>query len=364
MISYPLPKFEQQRREVQQRYRILEGSAAFDTNHAARTLALTLGVPMVMVGVNERYRGWFECNHGVEDADKERLQNLCALAQTSDRPFVVNDTKAERYFQTEPAISSAPFVRFFAGVPLRGPDGRRFGTLCVLSPKPRELTAREMAVLQSFAELVSNEICVRSAGRYALQDLLEVEKERCSLFDMATTDPLSEALNRRAFFHFSERELKRAARHNHPVSVLIFDIDHFKKVNDVHGHAAGDEVIKTLSRSVQRSVRDEDLVGRLGGEEFGVVLPGATSEDAYRLANRLRQQVKKLCFTSDVGAFGITISVGIAKPAVDDTTIDASLDQADKALYRAKRNGRDRAEYAEGLGPDAEQAPLDAVEAA
>lgn len=344
MLSYPPPRFEQQKSEVLQRYRILKSEEIHDADHIARTAALALDVPIVIVALNERYRHWYRAAHGVPSEDMDALQEFCAHANLADDSFVVPDARLEPYFAREPAVLDHPNVVFFAGAPLTDPDGKRFGTLCLIDNRPRSLSTDQLGLLSSLADIVSKDICICSAGRYAVQDLINIEEERCALYDLAVTDPLTKALNRRAFFRFAEREIHRARRHDHPISVLMFDIDHFKRVNDIHGHAAGDEVIIRLARLVMDNIREADLLGRLGGEEFGLVLPETPVEAALQLANRLREAAKALRFRSGEGTFDVSISLGVSHPYDPETDIHPSLERADKALYRAKRLGRDRAE--------------------
>ena len=332
-----------------QRYRILNGSGGFDTNHVARTAALVFGVPIVVAALNERYRAWFRSAHGVNDTQFERLQDFCSLANLSDVPFVVSNAQQEEYFAKSPVVAGDPKVAFFAGAPLRDPDGKRFGTLCLLDPRPRTMAPHELATLESFAGLLSGEICLRSAGRYAVQDLIDVEEDKCTLYDLAMTDPLTRALNRRAFFHFTEREVKRANRHGLDLSAMMMDIDHFKKINDIHGHAAGDEVLRTMIAAVLKAIRDEDLVGRLGGEEFALLLPETPPARAKILGDRLRHVIKSLTFVGEGGPFSISISIGISGLHKHDQDIVPVLERADKALYQAKRNGRDRTELAANI---------------
>ncbi|MEM9422757.1 MAG: diguanylate cyclase, partial [Pseudomonadota bacterium] len=229
MISYPLPRFEQQKSEVMQRYRILNGSSGFDASHTAKTAALVFGVPIVLAAVNERYRPWFRSSHGVSDEVFDQLQDFCSLANLSDIPFVVTDAREEDYFKKNIAVLGKPNVAFFAGAPLRDPDGQRLGTLCLIDQRPRTMDPQKLAVLESFAGLLSSDLCVRSAARYAVRDLIDVEEDKCTLYDLAMTDPLTRSLNRRAFFHFAEREVRRANRHGLHLSTMMIDIDHFKQ---------------------------------------------------------------------------------------------------------------------------------------
>lgn len=356
MPSYPPPRFEQQKSEVLQRYRILRDADIHDAGQIAETISLVFAMPMVLVSLNERYRNWYKASWGADPARIAGLEAFCGLANLSEEVFCIRDCRQEAYFAREPAVTGSPGVAFLAGAPLSDPEGKRFGTLCLIDTKPRDFTPAQMQMLSSFAGLISQDICLRSAGRYAVRDLIEAEREKCDLYDLAVTDPLTKALNRRAFFRFAEREVTRASRHGTPLSVILFDIDHFKRVNDVHGHGAGDDVLVRLTRLVSENIRDQDLLGRLGGEEFALVLPQTAPDAAHSLANRLREKVRNLRFDSPEGAFGVTISLGLSAPDGADQDILKALDRADKALYRAKRLGRDRAEL--GLPEGSVQAEI------
>lgn len=346
MITYPPLSFEQQKNEVLQRYKILDGAAQYDATHTAHTAALVFGVPIVLAALNERYRDWFRCSHGVSDTGRDRLQEFCAHANLSEGGFLVKDAREDAYFSNDPAVTGSPEVVFFAGAPLRNPEGKRFGTLCLIHNKPHPFSGADLKILESFAHLVGHDICLRSAGRYAVRDLLEVEKDKCTLYDLAMTDSLTKTLNRRAFFDFTGREVRRAGRYNLELAILMIDIDHFKQVNDVHGHAVGDQVLTELMEMISKNVREEDLIGRLGGEEFAIVLPETNPKQAEILANRLRIEAKALRFEGEKAAFNITISVGISESMDTDRDIVSALERSDKALYAAKRNGRDRVEIA------------------
>ncbi len=344
MFIHPPPSLEQQRSELLQRYRILNGAEVYFADQIAETAAKVFRVPIVIAALNERYRNWYRSVYGISALQLNQLQFLCAQASLSQRPFVISDLRGEAVFASDTAVAGPVGAVFFAGAPLRDPEGRRFGTFCLIDRVPRDLPAFELAILQDFAGIVSQDICVRSAARYALRDLIAAEHDKSDLFDLATTDPLTGLLNRRAFYKFAEREVLRSIRYDHPLTAIIIDIDHFKRINDTYGHSIGDEVIRTLADLIRGSIRSEDFAGRLGGEEFAIVLPETSLERACIVAERLRHAAEAAQFNASDGPFNVTISIGVSAPALRDLDIVPALERADRALYRAKQSGRNRVE--------------------
>jgi diguanylate cyclase (GGDEF)-like protein len=157
---------------------------------------------------------------------------------------------------------------------------------------------------------------------------------------LASTDPLTGLLNRRSFTRCLEEELRRAERLSDSFSLLMLDLDHFKRVNDEHGHAAGDEVLCGAAQNIQDAVRGIDVVGRWGGEEFVVLLPGAKLEAAGIVARRILANIQRASPLRDKSRhIPVTGSIGLAVHAADDA-MEAILERADRALYRAKAEGR------------------------
>lgn len=159
---------------------------------------------------------------------------------------------------------------------------------------------------------------------------------------LATTDALTGTYNRRHFLHLAEHELTRAKRYDKNLSVLMVDIDHFKGINDTHGHAAGDEVLRRFAATVKEHLRATDVLGRIGGEEFALLLPETDVEGALTLAERIRQDVAQTGTRWDGQVIRVTASLGVAALGDTDATIHDLLAHADKALYAAKEQGRDR----------------------
>lgn len=157
---------------------------------------------------------------------------------------------------------------------------------------------------------------------------------------MATTDGMTGLTNHRTFKERGDEALARANRSGRPLCVILTDIDHFKSVNDTHGHAVGDEVIKGVASVLATSARDVDIVARYGGEEFAIVLEECDVGAATLIAERIRERVKELSFDGSNGTFGVTLSLGVAEHS--GTPLSALIDEADQALYAAKRGGRDQ----------------------
>ena len=346
MISYPPPKFEEQKSEILQRYQILSEDESTNPICLADSIALAMRAPFVIAALNRRYRQWYHCEHGLGAYSETDLQTYFARTHLSQSRFDVRDLASEEFFTSHSQGLKIPKFGSLAGVPLMDPNGKRFGTLCIADRTIRDWTEDELNLLTSFGRVVSNDICVRSAARYAVQDLIELEHEKCDLFELATIDPLTKALNRRAFMRFSERELSRFKRDNGRLSTLMLDIDHFKQVNDVHGHATGDKVLSKMVSIAASVLRQEDLIGRLGGEEFAIVLVDAKSDTAIRVAERIRHAIKQVKFPSETGPFNVTVSIGVSEPLLNENSISDALERADAALYKAKANGRDRVELA------------------
>jgi diguanylate cyclase (GGDEF)-like protein/PAS domain S-box-containing protein len=179
-------------------------------------------------------------------------------------------------------------------------------------------------------------------------DVTERRRLDENLQTLATTDPLTDLPNRRQFLARLTEEFLRVQRlDNQPSSVLMLDLDLFKGVNDTYGHAAGDAVLQNFARLMQNSIRKIDTAGRLGGEEFAIILPGADSVAAIASAERLREIVATTPFVQNGKTIPLTVSIGVATIGSGDCNEGATLIRADHALYRAKRNGRNRVEIAE-----------------
>ena len=167
------------------------------------------------------------------------------------------------------------------------------------------------------------------------------------MFHLAMTDGLTGVMNRRAFMDRAAVEIARARRHGHPLAVVMLDIDRFKTINDQHGHAAGDRAIQHLVAQALDVLRPEDSIGRMGGEEFALLLPHTTATDALRVAERVRGRLETAPMDIEEGAtLAFTVSAGVSELQDGDRAIDRALNRADSALYAAKSGGRNQVRLA------------------
>ena len=173
-----------------------------------------------------------------------------------------------------------------------------------------------------------------------ITDITERKRLDIELQEFATTDFLTRLPNRRHFMARMQEELARIHRGQPGSAVLMCDLDHFKKINDTHGHAAGDMVLKHFAGVLQEELRKNDIAGRIGGEEFAVVLSGATLVSATLFAERMRQRMVGQTLTIAGQPLAVTVSIGIAVMLASDAHVEAVLSRSDSALYRAKDAGR------------------------
>ncbi|MEM7608725.1 MAG: GGDEF domain-containing protein [Myxococcota bacterium] len=165
-----------------------------------------------------------------------------------------------------------------------------------------------------------------------------------TIYKMTIVDGLTGVNNKRFLMESLEKEIPRARRHQRPLALVMFDIDHFKSINDSFGHLAGDYVLKEMAQLVKSRLRPDDILGRYGGEEFAVILPETNASGGTHIAEELRQLVASHNFTFENERINVTISMGVAQ-LQDDWNVNDFVKQADERLYAAKRGGRNRVCY-------------------
>ena len=176
----------------------------------------------------------------------------------------------------------------------------------------------------------------------AVMDITERKALEEELKCLANFDSLTGLMNRRYFFEISDKEFKKSKRYNRPFSFIMLDIDHFKNINDGLGHQAGDFVLSKISKHMLDQVRQSDHVGRIGGEEFAILLPETNIDKAVDFSERIRHSIANLSITFADRTFNITVSIGVSSYSENDPSMEIIMSRADKALYQSKNNGRNR----------------------
>lgn len=175
-----------------------------------------------------------------------------------------------------------------------------------------------------------------------IKDIAERKATEAKLRELATTDSLTGLYNRRRFMELAKGEFARSLRYGGQLALLMLDIDFFKNVNDSHGHSVGDEVLRALAETAILALRNADVIGRVGGEEFAVLLPETGGESAREVAERLRLSVENAVISTAAGPLSVTISIGVSTLGPQSKSVEALLKEADDALYKAKQSGRNR----------------------
>ncbi|MXO50987.1 diguanylate cyclase [Erythrobacter gaetbuli] len=324
VLSIAKPSDEYGRQKALERLQILDSPSEKPFEEITKLVSMTLGVPICAVSLLDEDRQWFKSSQGLGIQQTCRSAAICDHAIKADAPFIVEDATLDARFAKNPFVTGEPYIRAYAGIPLRMPDGYLIGTLCAIDKKPRAFSNAEIAVLANFARLVVGEIELREA---------------------ASVDALTRIASRQAWRTATEKALAQGKRDGTPTALLLFDLDHFKTINDTHGHLVGDLVLRAAAATVQKTIRRSDIFGRVGGEEFAITLPDTDLSKAGLIAEKVRHAVQRLRF-EEVSGLECTISVG---GAIYDPGSDISewIAAADKRLYLAKNGGRNRVEMAD-----------------
>lgn len=309
---------------------LLDGAPEPMFDRFARLAARVGDTPTALVSVVADDRQYFAglCGLAQPWADARQTplsHSFCQHVVANAAPLVVEDARHDPVLCSNLAIVDLDVIAY-AGFPILSPTGHVLGSLCAIDSSPRVWQAGQLEALADVALLVGNELERRDLIRRLAID--------------ARADALTGMANRRAWDEELPSALRRAERLGHPLSVVLLDLDHFNAYNDRFGHPAGDSALREIGARWRGQIRDIDLLARIGGEEFGLLLPGCDAEAALEIVNRLRANVPE----------ALTASAGIVAWALP-LTAEQFVAEADRALYRAKSDGRDRA-YLASSPPD------------
>lgn len=341
------PASEPQRLEALRHFETFVGAARQDLDDLVRLAAAICGTPMASVTLIDETEQHIAAELGMEIGTVSRDESFCAHAILDPGTVtVVPDAGKDPRFQDNPLVTSGPRIRFYAGAPMLSSDGYAMGALCVIDSQPRDLTDAQREALHLLSRQASKAVQLRAlahrVGRYARdrdwyeQQLLDyqaaLEAANADLQAQSQSDPLTGLANRRAF----SAALQALRTSADDACVAFIDVDHFKAVNDLHGHPAGDHVLTALGEVLRQASDGNGLLARYGGEEFAWMFRSRTPDTAREVCERMRAAVERAATPVPV-----TVSIGVAQHRPGETCPEL-LERADEALYRAKRSGRNR----------------------
>ncbi len=303
------------------RLKALRSTNVLDTPSEERFDRLTrlakrmFDVPIALVSLVDENRQWFKSCIGLDVSETPRDISFCGHAILGTEIFLIANTEKDERFSDNPLVLNAPHIRFYAGCPLSYVDGSMLGTLCIIDTKARDLTEDDLEALKDLAELAEHE-------------LMAVQ--------LATLDELTQISNRRGFMQLAKHSLDLCSRQNIPASLVFFDLDKFKPINDNFGHAEGDVALIAFSDQLKNTFRTSDVFGRLGGDEFAVLLTDSSIELAENTIARFRHSIEQYNKAANRG-YDISFSDGIVPIDHEkNLSIELLLSQADSLMYEKK----------------------------
>ncbi|WGS48895.1 sensor domain-containing diguanylate cyclase [Paraburkholderia sp. D15] len=320
----PIPSNESARLDTLRALHILDTSPEERFDRLTRLAKRLFGVPIALVSLVDADRQWFKSCVGLTASETSRDISFCGHAILGDDILLVPDALADARFHDNPLVKDSPNIRFYAGCPLTVPNGSKLGTLCLIDVKPRGLDDEEQALLRDLA-------------RMAEQELAAVQ--------LATLDDLTLLSNRRGFEALAQHALNVCKRLDKPASLLFFDLNDFKQINDTHGHAEGDRALTAFADVLRTALRESDVIGRLGGDEFVALLTNSTSAETHEVTQRLTHLLDARN-ADDKRGYQIRYSVGqIQYEPARHPSIAELLAAADAAMYSHKQASKARAAH-------------------
>lgn len=318
-----IPENEAERLETLHSLDILDTDPEERFDRYTRMAKRLFGVPIALVSLVDENRQWFKSRQGLDATETPRDISFCGHTILGEDIFLVSDASKDERFADNPLVSGDPNIRFYAGCPLRAPDGRALGTLCVIDREPHDLSDDDAQALRDLSEMVEHELVALA---------------------MATSDDLTGLSNRRGFLSIANHCLALCRRQQNNAALLFFDLDRFKEINDRLGHALGDHALVEFAGLLLRGFRDSDVVARLGGDEFCVLLTGASQADIAIPLQRFAESVAGRN-TSSNQRYELTYSVGtVFLDHRDRRPVAELLSEADELMYQQKRSKRENRE--------------------
>ncbi|MER2494396.1 sensor domain-containing diguanylate cyclase [Catenovulum sediminis] len=319
MIKPELPENEAERLHALRTLEILDTSHEERFDRVTRMAKRIFGVEISLVSLIDENRQWFKSKQGLDASETPREISFCGHAINQEGLFIIPNAIEDERFADNPLVTDAPNIRFYAGYPLKLRHGIYLGTLCLIDSKPKHLNKEDVQLLNDLGAMIEQEI--RS-------------------IQLATLDELTLISNRRGFLTLAEHSQKVCRRKQTPMSVILFDLNDFKPINDNHGHHEGDFALRQFAEVMRSVFRESDVIGRLGGDEFVVLLSDTDEQGIEIIMERFKTEMDAMNQAINK-PYRIEYTCGVASFAYDsELSLEDMIAQADTVMYENKKEGR------------------------
>lgn len=317
MIKPELPANEAERLHALRSLQLLDSSHEERFDRVTRMAKRMFGVEISLVSIIDEDRQWFKSKQGLGASETPRDVSFCGHAINEDGLFIIPNAIEDERFADNPLVTGAPNIRFYAGYPLKLRQGINLGTLCLIDSKPQHLDEEEQQLLKDLGSMIEQEI--RS-------------------IQLATLDELTLISNRRGFLTLADHAQKVCRRKKIPMSVILFDLNKFKPINDNFGHHEGDFALKQFAEVMRSVFRESDVIGRLGGDEFVAMLTDADDEQITVILDRFKTEMDAMNKAVNK-PYLIEYSSGVKSfPYDTEKSLEEMVAEADAAMYVRKKD--------------------------
>jgi diguanylate cyclase (GGDEF)-like protein len=315
MIKPDIPQNEKNRLETLRALDVLDALAEERFDRLTRMAKRMFGVPIALVTLVDENRQWFRSCIGLSLSETSREMSFCGHAILGSEVFIVRDAIEDKRFADNPLVLNDPNIRFYAGCPLTV-NGHRLGTLCIIDKVPREFGHDDINALKDLAAMVEREL---------------------EAVQLATLDELTGLSNRRGFLFIAKHSLKLSFLQKLPLVLVFMDLNQFKLINDIFGHAEGDTALVAFSKLMSASFRDSIHYARLGGDEFVVLLSSTSIKETEKIIERFNKSLSAYNQQAKRG-YDISFSYGVVEfNHGTQTTIEELLEEGDSLMYESRK---------------------------
>jgi diguanylate cyclase (GGDEF)-like protein len=313
------PENEQRRLQTLHSLKVLDTAPEERFDRLTRLAKHVFDVPVALVSLVDENRQWFKSSQGLDARETPRDISFCGHAILGDSCFIIEDASEDTRFADNPLVTGPPFIRFYAGYPISYLDGSKLGTLCLIDQQPRSFDDHDRVILEDIAKIAEAEL---------------------QALELAIIDELTGIYNRRGFLSAAAQAMSLCQRQKLPMTLVFLDLNEFKPINDRFGHAEGDKALQLFARLLETVCRETDLVARIGGDEFVLLLANADKPAAENVFLRFSQLVEEANQAQQLG-YAISFSHGMVSLDVDKHRQLADLiAEGDTLMYQRKHEFR------------------------